>query len=108
MTLAAFPSTSFAFGRYQVSVQRRELLRDGHPVSLSGRAFDLLVALVEGRGTVVTKDDLILRAWPGRIVEENTLEAQISALRRALGDDRTVIRTIAGRGYQFVAELTDG
>ncbi|MDM0069601.1 winged helix-turn-helix domain-containing protein [Variovorax sp. J31P207] len=108
MKLAALPSPSFVFGRCQVSVQRRELLREGRPVSLGGRAFDILVALVEGRGGVVTKDDLILRAWPGRIVEENTLEAQISALRRALGEDRTVIRTVAGRGYQFVAEIADG
>lgn len=108
MKLAASPSPSFAFGRCQVSVQRRELLREGRPVSLGGRAFDILVALVEGRGDVVTKDDLMLRAWTGRIVEENTLEAQISALRRALGEDRTVIRTVAGRGYQFVAEIADG
>lgn len=108
MTLAASPSPSFAFGRCQVSVQRRELLREGHPVNLGSRAFDILVVLVEGRGAVVTKDELILRAWPGRIVEENTLEAQISALRRALGEDRSVIRTVAGRGYQFVAEIADG
>ena len=107
MKLAASPSQSFSFGRCQVSVHRRELLREGRPVSLGSRAFDILVALVEGRGAVVTKDDLILRAWPGRVVEENTLEAQISALRRALGEDRTVIRTVAGRGYQFVAEIAD-
>ncbi|WP_175544893.1 winged helix-turn-helix domain-containing protein [Variovorax sp. OV329] len=98
---------SFAFGNCQVSIPRRELLRHGLPVSLGGRAFDILLTLVDGRGAVVTKDELILKAWPGRIVEENTLEAQISALRRALGDDRTVIRTVAGRGYQFVAELAD-
>lgn len=107
MKLAASSSPSFAFGSCQVSVQRRELLRGGLPISLGGRAFDLLLALVEGRGAVVSKDDLILRAWPGRIVEENTLEAQISALRRALGEDRAVIRTVAGRGYQFVAEIAD-
>jgi predicted ATPase/DNA-binding winged helix-turn-helix (wHTH) protein len=105
MKLAASPSPSFSFGRCKVSLHRRELLREGLPVSLGGRAFDLLVALVEGRGAVVSKDELILRAWPGRIVEENTLEAQISALRRALGEDRAVIRTVAGRGYQFVAEI---
>ncbi|MDM0025289.1 ATP-binding protein [Variovorax saccharolyticus] len=107
MKLVASPSQSFAFGRCQVSVQRRELLREGHPVSLGSRAFDILVVLVEGRGAVVTKDELMLRAWPGRIVEENTLEAQVSALRRALGEDRTVIRTVAGRGYQFVSEIAD-
>jgi predicted ATPase/DNA-binding winged helix-turn-helix (wHTH) protein len=108
MKLAASPSLSFAFGRCQVSVQRRELLREGRPVSLGGRAFDILLILIDGRGTVITKDDLIRRAWPGRIVEENTLEAQISALRRALGEDRTFIRTVAGRGYQFVAEIANG
>lgn len=107
MKFAASSSPSFAFGRCQVSVQRRELLRDGRPVNLGGRAFDILIALIEGRGEVVTKDDLLLRAWPGRIVEENTLEAQVSALRRALGDDRIVIRTVAGRGYQFVGQIPD-
>lgn len=99
-------ATSFCFSRWQVSVDRRLLVCDGRPVVLSERSFDILVALLMARGTVLTKEDLIRRAWPGRVVEENTVEAHISALRRALGQDKTVIRTLSGRGYQFVGELT--
>jgi predicted ATPase/DNA-binding winged helix-turn-helix (wHTH) protein len=74
-------------------------------VVLGGRAFDILVALIERRGTVVRKDELIGLVWPGRIVEENTLEAQMSAVRRALGEDRDLVRTVSGRGYQFIGDL---
>jgi len=108
MNPAASAPSSFEFGSCRVLLQRRELLCEGQPVALGGRAFDILIALIEGRGSVVTKDELMRLAWPGRIVEENTLEAQVSALRRALGEDRNLIRTIAGRGYQFVGEISDG
>src|SRR5881409_4135016 len=93
------------FGRFRVVRHRRELLVDGRPVELGGRAFDTLVALIDAHGTVLGKDDLISRVWPDRIVEENNLQAQISALRKAFGDDRDLIRTVAGRGYQFTAEI---
>src|ERR1700693_5340706 len=93
------------FGRFRILVRRRELLADNRPLELGGRAFDVLMALIEARGAVVSKDALIERAWPARIVEENNLQAQISALRRALGADRDLIRTIAGRGYQFTGEI---
>ena len=93
------------FGRFRVLMQRRELLADNRRVELGGRAFDLLVALIEARGAVVSKDALIERVWPGRIVEENNLQAQISALRRAFGTDRDLIRTVAGRGYKFTGEI---
>ena len=72
---------------------------------LGGRAFDVLMALIEASGAVVSKDALMSRVWPDRIVEENNLQAQISALRRAFGADRDLIRTIAGRGYQFTGEI---
>jgi predicted ATPase/DNA-binding winged helix-turn-helix (wHTH) protein len=93
------------FGRFSVLPHRRELLAEGRPVDLGGRAFDVLMALIEASGAVVSKDALMERVWPGRIVEENSLEAQISALRRAFGADRDLIRTIAGRGYQFTGEI---
>src|SRR5271170_3224094 len=93
------------FGRFRVLSRRRELLADNRPVELGGRAFDVLMALIEARGVVVSKDALLERAWPGRIVEENNLQAQISALRRVFSDDRDLIRTIAGRGYQFTGEI---
>src|ERR1700732_4475719 len=93
------------FGRFSVLPHRRELLAEGRPLELGGRAFDVLMALVEARGSVVGKDALMHRVWPDRIVEENNLQAQISTLRRALGADRDLIRTIAGRGYQFTGEI---
>src|ERR1700756_4327376 len=72
-----------AFGRFQVLPDRRDVLADGRPVKLGGRAFDVLLALVEAHGAVVSKDALMARVWPGRIIEENSLAAQIAALRAA-------------------------
>ena len=63
----------------------REFLADGRPVQIGGRAFDVLVALVDAEGSVVSKKALIKRVWPDRIVEENNLQIQISALRAAFG-----------------------
>src|SRR3981189_2131763 len=93
------------FGRFRVLPLRRAPLAEGGPVDLGGRAFDVLMALIEASGAVVGKDALMHRVWPDRIVEENNLQAQISALRRAFGADRDLIRTIAGRGYQFTGEI---
>jgi predicted ATPase/DNA-binding winged helix-turn-helix (wHTH) protein len=97
--------TSLAFGRFRVLPHRREVLADGRPISLGGRAFDLLMALIEARGEVIGKDALMARVWPGRVVEEKNLHAQISALRAAFGAERKVIRTVPGRGYQFTGEI---
>ena len=96
---------SVEFGRFRVLLHRRELLVDGQPAKLGGRAFDVLTTLIEARGAVVTKDALMARVWPGQIVEENNLQSHISALRAALGRDRELIRTVSGRGYQFIGEI---
>src|SRR5712672_2475741 len=93
------------FGRFSVLPHRRELLAESQPLELGGRAFDVLMVLIEASGAVVSKDALMHGVWPDRIVEENNLQAQISALRRAFGADRDLIRTIAGRGYQFTGEI---
>jgi predicted ATPase/DNA-binding winged helix-turn-helix (wHTH) protein len=93
------------FGRFRILPHRRELLAEDRPLELGGRAFDVLMALIEASGAVVSKDALMNRVWPNRIVEENTLHAQISALRRAFAADRDLIRTIAGRGYQFTGAI---
>jgi DNA-binding winged helix-turn-helix (wHTH) protein len=85
--------------------EQRELLADVRPVKLSGRAFDVLMTLIEAHGAVVSKEALMARVWPGRIIEENSLAAQIAALRAALGAERALIRTISGRGYQFTGEI---
>lgn len=77
----------------------RQLLKDGQPVAVGARAFDVLKALVERRDRVVTKDELLDLAWPGLVVEENNLSVQISSLRKVLGPG--VIVTVAARGYQF-------
>src|SRR5499426_1023233 len=93
------------FGRFKIVCHRRELLVDGRPVELGGRAFDTLMALIDASGTVLTKDELMSRVWPDRVVEENNLPAQILVLRKIFGADRDLIRTVAGRGYQFTGDV---
>src|ERR1700736_210624 len=93
------------FGRFRVIPHRREVLAESRPLDVGGRAFDVLMVLIEGSGAVVSKDTLMNRVWPDRITEDNNLQHQISALRRAFAADRDLIRTIAGRGYQFTGEI---
>ena len=99
------PFAVLEFGRFKVVPHRRELLVEGKAIALGGRAFDTLMALIDAGGSVIDKDALMRRVWPDRIVEENNLQAQISALRKAFGGDRELIRTVAGRGYQFAGEI---
>src|ERR1700739_4702825 len=105
MDAASEESAGIAFGRFLLLPHRLELLADGRPVKLGGRAFDVLMALIEARGAVLSKNALMARLWPDRIVEENNLQWQISALRAAFGAERSLIRTVSGRGYQFAAEI---
>ncbi len=93
------------FGRAEVRPMRRELTVEGAPVRIGDRAFDLLLALIERRGELVTKDELLARVWPGLVVEDINLSVQVSALRKALGAERDSLKTISGRGYRFVAEV---
>ena len=83
---------------------RRLLLKNGIPVELGSRAFDLLSLLVQSRGTILSKDEIFRRVWPTTTVEESNLRLQITSLRRALGNDRDLIKTVPGRGYLFAAE----
>lgn len=87
------------FGRFELRLGQRQLLVDGQAAVLGARAFDILLALIERQGSLVTKAELFAAAWPGVVVEENNLQVQISALRKALGAD--AIATVPGRGYQF-------
>jgi predicted ATPase/DNA-binding winged helix-turn-helix (wHTH) protein len=98
-------SESITFGRFRLLPHRRELLADDEPIKLGGRAFDLLVALIETPGAVLSKDDLMARVWPDRAVTDNNLQTQVLGLRQALGAERALIRTVAGRGYQFTGEI---
>ncbi|MGA0611718.1 ATP-binding protein [Caldimonas sp. KR1-144] len=92
-------TASLRFASCEIRPAQRQLLVDGQPQALGARAFDVLLALVERRERVVTKAELLDLAWPGLVVEENNLQVQISALRKALGAG--AIATVPGRGYQF-------
>jgi predicted ATPase/DNA-binding winged helix-turn-helix (wHTH) protein len=94
------------FGRFQVLPRRREFLAEGVPVPLGSRAFDVLMVLIEAGGELVTKDEILSRVWPEMVVEEHSLQFYISALRKVLGEDRGFIKTISGRGYRFVGDIT--
>jgi DNA-binding winged helix-turn-helix (wHTH) protein len=94
-------ATAYRFGRVQVRPAERQVLVDGEAVGLVGRAYDLLLALIDRRDRVVTKGELLDLVWPGVVVEEHNLHTQVSAVRRIIG--RGAIATIAGRGYRFVA-----
>lgn len=102
---------SFAFGPFVFTPEQQMLLEDQTPVALGGRALDILTALVESPGTVLTKSELIGRAWPNLFVEEGNLKVTIGALRRALGEragSLQYIATVIGRGYRFVAPVQAG
>jgi DNA-binding winged helix-turn-helix (wHTH) protein len=101
----ASDDTIFEFGRFRVLMRQRKLVADGVPVELGARALDLLLVLLEANGSLVTKDELLARVWPGIVVAEENLKVQMSALRKALGDDRGLIRTEFGRGYRFTAAV---
>ena len=94
---------SYRFDRVELQPDARRLLVDGAERHLGGRAFDMLLALVERRGRVVSKDELLDLVWPGLVVEENNLQAQVSALRKVIGP--RPISTIPGRGYRFDAAV---
>jgi DNA-binding winged helix-turn-helix (wHTH) protein len=95
-------SGALEFGRFRVLLRRRQLLADGVPVELGTRAFDLLLALLEADGSLVIKEELLSRVWPGVVVSEENVKFQVAALRKALGADRDLIRTEFGRGYRFI------
>lgn len=100
----------FEFGSFRLDPATRQLLRAGEPVHLTPRVFDTLVYLVEHRGRVLGKDELLAALWPGLVVEENNLGQAISKLRQALGEapgDNRFIATLPGHGYRFVADVTE-
>ena len=94
-----------AFGRYQLFPRLRLLLKDGVRLDVGERALDVLVQLISTAGEVVSKDSLLSRIWSKGVIEENSLQAQISSLRKILGDDRDLIATEFGRGYRFTGSV---
>jgi TolB-like protein len=98
-------TSSINFGPFCLDVARGCLLRDGKQVPLGSRAIDILVVLASAKGEVVTKDDLMARVWPDRVVEENNIQVHVSALRKALDEGSTVgscVVTVPGRGYRLL------
>jgi TolB-like protein/DNA-binding winged helix-turn-helix (wHTH) protein/Tfp pilus assembly protein PilF len=109
--METLPAKHFRFGDFELDSPKRLLLKDGQPVALNSKTFDLLFALVENHGEVLSKDELLERVWPGQFVEEGNLTVQVSTLRKIFGerkDEHRFIVTVPGRGYSFVAELDDG
>ena len=105
----------YEFGPFRVDPLKRLLLRDGQPVALTSKCFDTLLVLVEHRGQVLHKDELMERLWPDTAVEENNLTQQISALRRALGEvcaltmsDAATVRRLVAAGRLHAIEAPGG
>lgn len=100
----------YGFDGFLVDPVRRLLMRDGEPVVITPKSFSVLLILLEHRGEVVEKDELLRRIWPDTFVTEANLAQNISALRKALGEkanEHRYVVTAPGRGYSFVAEVTE-
>jgi len=100
---------TLSFDTFELIPEQRLLLDAGKPLRLGGRAFEILVVLIEHAGETVSKEALIASVWPKTVVEECNLRVHVGALRKALGQgqaDNRYIENVAGRGYSFVAPLT--
>ncbi|MEA2962103.1 MAG: hypothetical protein QOI46_2201 [Alphaproteobacteria bacterium] len=96
----------YACDQWEIDLGRRELRSRGIPVPLGGRAFEIVTVLVQSATELVTKDHMMERVWPGAIVGEGTLHVHISAVRKALGPDRAMLKTVSGRGYRLLGSWT--
>ena len=96
----------FDSGSWELDLARRELRTNGVAVPLGVRAFDIVEVLVQSAGELVTKDEIMRRVWSRAIVEESTLQVHISAIRKALGPDRGLLKTAFGRGYRLTGSWT--
>ena len=100
----------YEFGEFRLDAGKRLLRRGDETVPLTPKAFDVLLSLVRRHGRVVTKDELMAGVWPGTAVEENSLNVNVSALRKVFGErphEHRFIVTVPGVGYEFVAETRE-
>jgi TolB-like protein/DNA-binding winged helix-turn-helix (wHTH) protein/Flp pilus assembly protein TadD len=100
----------YDFDGFRIDVQRRRLLRNGEPIPIKPKALETLLTLVENRGRVVEKDDLIERLWPDTAVEEANLTQNVFVVRKTLGEapgEQKFVATFARRGYQFVGDVRE-
>ena len=105
------PKQIIFFAEFELDTAGRRLMREGKPLHLNAKAFDLLVYLAENAGRVVTKDEILDAVWENQFVEEANLKVQVSALRKVLGeqkDNHRFLVTIPGKGYKFVADIQNG
>ena len=101
---------SLTFADFEFDTGKRLLLKAGKPVALNSKTFDLLEVLIERRGEILSKDELLEKIWEGQFVEESNLTVQISTLRKLLGETRgenKYIATVPGKGYKFVGEVIE-
>src|SRR5215469_8984923 len=107
-------SDSFLFEEFRLDRLRGGLFRRDDqgafvPVAIGSRALDILAALIERRGDIVSKEEIIAAVWPKTVVAEGNLFVQIAALRRVLDREQSgqsCIQTVIGRGYRFIAPVT--
>jgi TolB-like protein/tetratricopeptide (TPR) repeat protein len=99
----------YRFGRFSLDIDDHSLKRDGAPVQLTPKLFELLATLVENAGRLVDKESLLEKVWPDVAVEEGNLTKGVFTLRQVLGQDEQTryIETVSKRGYRFVAPLQD-
>jgi predicted ATPase/DNA-binding winged helix-turn-helix (wHTH) protein len=100
------PNLVYAYKQWEIDLGRRELRSHGIPVPLGGRAFEVVTVLVQSASEFVSKDHLMDRVWPGATVGEGTIHVHISAVRKALGPDRAMLKTASGRGYRLLGSWT--
>jgi Tol biopolymer transport system component/DNA-binding winged helix-turn-helix (wHTH) protein len=108
MTISQQPKHLYEFGSFRLDAGERQLLRDGQAVSLTPKAFDLLLTLVEHHGRLLEKEELFKAVWPDSFVEESNLSSNIALIRKALGGGAAgerFIETVPKRGYRFLPEV---
>jgi predicted ATPase/DNA-binding winged helix-turn-helix (wHTH) protein len=106
MDVPARSDLVYLAGSAELDPARRDLRASGRAVPIGARAFEIMHALAESSGELVTKDDLMAHIWPGAIIGENTIHVHISAIRKALGPDRAMLKTASGRGYRLHGRWT--
>ncbi len=100
----------YEFDDFRLNESERQLIRNGQPVSLTPKAFDLLLFLVENKNRLVGKNELLEKVWNGSFVEEANLNVNVSTLRKALGESASqnrFIETVPKKGYRFVADVRE-
>jgi DNA-binding winged helix-turn-helix (wHTH) protein/TolB-like protein/Tfp pilus assembly protein PilF len=108
--IEAAEQQTYSFAEFEVDAKKRLLFKNAQAVALNSKTFDLLLVLIENRGQIVSKDELLGKVWEGQFVEENNLTVQVSTLRKIFGEkkgEHRFIATIPGKGYKFVADLKD-